>query len=581
MFSASVIDPDLGAKLPKNLSLIEETYRKEEKPKWWVFVERALELAKKYRFFHWELEFPDAFTKDERGFDLIVMNPPWDAVMPEDDDFFSIYYPRFRRIKKKSEKLKIKKKLLQESEIETSYDQYCTNIGQRLTFFKNSEQFLRRGSGHTNLWKLFLERALNLARKDGSFALVLDSAFVMNEGAKELRETLFDRRIRVLYEFENKNGIFPDIHRSYKFVILIADKAEPTSSFPAAFYLHDIEAFEGKVEQEKFIDMPIGLIRMSAPNTLSIPEIRNKNQFYVFSWLYQKHPLLGDEKKGWTVALIQELNRTTDSGLFRTDINGWALLEGKNFHQFVPDFEKPMFSVEPVKGLRTVARHREFLGINKELHEVVRLGFRNVASSTNVRSMVACIVPPNSFFAHSAPMTLPKKEGMKPGDAEYYSILAYLAAILNSMVFDFLIRTRVTMNLSFFFIYQTPVPASINGQIAHEIIKISARLSSVDGRFREFASVLGGECSSLTMKERVELTARLNALVAKHYGLNREQLEVILQSFEGFEEDKELVNMKEVRWNDTLIRKFNGEVRKRVLPYFDQLTFQENKVKAT
>lgn len=62
----------------------------------------------------------------------------------------------------------------------------------------------------------------------------------------------------------------------------------------------------------------------------------------------------------------------------------------------------------------------------------------------------------------------------------------------------------------------------------------------------------------------------------KHYGLNREQLEVILQSFDGFEEDKDLVNIKEVVWNDTLIRKFNGEVRKRVLPYFDQLTSKEN-----
>jgi len=578
MFCASVIEPELGAKLPKNLSLIEETYRKKEKPKWWADVEKALELAEEYRFFHWELEFPDAFTEDKRGFDVIVMNPPWDAVMPEDDDFFSVYYPRFRRIKKKSEKLKIKKKLLQESEIKTSYQEYCTNIRQRLAFFKNSEQFVRRGSGHTNLWKLFLERALNLARKDGSFALVLDSAFVTNEGAKELREAVFDKRIRVLYEFENKKKIF-EIDSRNKFVLLVVDNAPSTGVFPAAFYLHDVEALNGKTEQEKFIDMPIELIRTAAPDSLSIPEIRNKHQFEVFSWLYHKHPLLTDEKKGWTVALIQELNRTTDSGLFKTDIKGWPLIEGKNFNQFLPDFETPMFSVDPIKGLKTVTRHREFLSINKELHDVVRLGFRNVARSTDVRSMIACIAPPNSFFAHSAPMVLPKKEGMKPGSTDYYSILAYLAAILNSMVFDFLIRTRVTMNLSFFFIYQTPVPASINGQIAQEIIKISARLSSVDNRFSNFASALGVECGPLSMKERIELTAKLNALVAKHYGLNREQLEVILQSFEGFEEDKELVNMKEVKWNDTLIRKFNGEVRKRVLSYFDSLSSEQGEGK--
>jgi hypothetical protein len=44
----------------------------------------------------------------------------------------------------------------------------------------------------------------------------------------------------------------------------------------------------------------------------------------------------------------------------------------------------------------------------------------------------------------------------------------------------------------------------------------------------------------------VELTAKLNALVAKHYGLNRDQLQVILESFDGFEEDKDLVNLKDI-----------------------------------
>lgn len=575
---ARIIDEDIDKNLPNNLPFIYQTLKNGQKPKWWSSAKDALDLAEKYKFFHWELAFPDAFTKDIHGFDLIVMNPPWDAVMPEDDDFFSVHYPRFRRIKKKSEKLKKKQNLLHSPEIKAAYEKYRTNIKQRLAFFKKSEQFVRRGSGHTNLWKLFLERALNLAVKDGSFALVLDSAFVTNKGAKELREALFDKKIRVLYEFENKKKIF-EIDSRNKFVLLVVDNAPSTGVFPAAFYLHDVEALDGKTEQEKFIDMPIELIRTSAPDSLSIPEIRNNNQFKVFSWLYQKHFLLADEKKGWTVALIQELNRTTDSGLFKTDISGWSLIEGKNFNQFLPDFEKPMFNVDPAKGLKTVARHREFLGINKELHDVVRLGFRNVARSTDVRSMIACIVPPNSFFAHSAPIVLPKKEGMRPGDVTYYSILAYLAAILNSIVFDFLIRSRVTMNLSFFFIYQTPVPASPTDAIGNQIIKASTRLSCIDERFKDLAEKIGVNYGKLSMKERIELTAKLNALVAKHYGLLREQLDIIMQSFEGFEEDKELIRMKEIKWDDTLVRKFNGEVRKRVLSYFDSLTPEQNEGK--
>jgi methylase of polypeptide subunit release factors len=34
------------------------------------------ELASKYRFLHWPLEFADLFH-ERGGFDLIVGNPPW------------------------------------------------------------------------------------------------------------------------------------------------------------------------------------------------------------------------------------------------------------------------------------------------------------------------------------------------------------------------------------------------------------------------------------------------------------------------------------------------------------------------
>ena len=72
------------------------------------------------------------------------------------------------------------------------------------------------------------------------------------------------------------------------------------------------------------------------------------------------------------------------------------------------------------------------------------------------------------------------------------------------------------------------------------------------------------------MKERIELAAELNALVARHYSLKREELGVILKSFDGFEEDDGLVKMEgAIQWNDQLVRKFNGEVRKRVVGYFE------------
>jgi hypothetical protein len=333
------------------------------------------------------------------------------------------------------------------------------------------------------------------------------------------------------------------------------------------------------MEQDKFVEIPVTLIKISAPDSLSIPEVRNNKQLEVFSWLYQNQPLLSDTKKGWNVALLTELHRTADSGLFRTDGKGWLLIEGKNFHQFVLEYEKTLFTIDPKEGLKRTSKHREYYGINKEIHQTVRLGFRDVASSTNVRSMIACILPPESLSPNTAVLVFPQKNGSLLREAEYLRFIAYLAGMFNSFVFDFLIRSRITMHLNFFYVFQTPLPSNLSNSIAGEIIRISARLSSPDKRFNEFASASKVEFGPLSMRERIELTAKLNALVAKHYGLNREQFEIILQSFEGFEEDKELEKMKEVRWDDALMRKLNGEVRKRVLAYFDSLNHEQIGVK--
>ena len=52
-------------------------------------------------------------------------------------------------------------------------------------------------------------------------------------------------------------------------------------------------------------------------------------------------------------------------------------------------------------------------------------------------------------------------------------------------------------------------------------MQLAARLSSPDARFRELAEAVGVPFGPLTMMERLERTAELNALVARHYGLSR------------------------------------------------------------
>lgn len=48
---------------------------------WWQAFEA---VRKRERFFHWELDFPEVFLDpEERGFDVILGNPPWDKIKPD------------------------------------------------------------------------------------------------------------------------------------------------------------------------------------------------------------------------------------------------------------------------------------------------------------------------------------------------------------------------------------------------------------------------------------------------------------------------------------------------------------------
>ncbi|MEI8003734.1 MAG: DNA methyltransferase, partial [Methanothrix sp.] len=51
---------------------------------------RAQALAGEKRFFHWELEFPEAFQGENRGFDVVVGNPPYirEETISNDSTFF-------------------------------------------------------------------------------------------------------------------------------------------------------------------------------------------------------------------------------------------------------------------------------------------------------------------------------------------------------------------------------------------------------------------------------------------------------------------------------------------------------------
>jgi len=61
---------------------------------------KALELTEEKRFFHWDLEFPEVFFRNNPGFDIVIGNPPYlniSKIKDEEIKYLKTYKSAFRR----------------------------------------------------------------------------------------------------------------------------------------------------------------------------------------------------------------------------------------------------------------------------------------------------------------------------------------------------------------------------------------------------------------------------------------------------------------------------------------------------
>ena len=421
------------------------------------------------------------------------------------------------------------------------------------------------------MWKLFLERMMGLVTEGGMLAVVVPSGILTNEGAKDLRKAMLKMRIVSIYGFENRRKIFPEVHASYKFVLLTASNTKPAPNFNAAFYLHDIASLGGKTEQKKFLMMPIDLVSLTSPDVLAISEVRSDKDVEILNQVYSNHKCVKDglDNGKYTIGFVRELDRTNDSRLFRRDGKGWPLIEGKNFHQFIPNYTKPEFTVLMKNGLDKTQSKKEYADQNLEIHNCAVFAFRKVASATNIRTMISCIIPPHRFFSDSSPLIILQQNNKLRLGKEYDKKILYLVAIFNSMTFDYLIRLQSNMNLNFFIVNKIAIPQNTASSLAQKIISLSSRLTMQNDNFVTMAKKLDCKIQSLDMNKRIQIMAELDALVAHHYGLNRNHYEHILSTFKPKKQDSEFNDFTE--WNDGAIHTLNYEVKKQALKFYDMI----------
>ena len=135
--------------------------------------------------------------------------------------------------------------------------------------------------------------------------------------------------------------------------------------------------------------------------------------------------------------------------------------------------------------------------------------------------MISTIIPPGYVCGNSIAI-------VRIGDLK---AMCFLCGVLNSFVVDYLLRQKVSANVNMFYFLELPIPRMKDGQYFESIAKKVVQLVATTSDFSTLKSELGMIAPVTDEQDRQSVRNKIDALVAKMYGINEEELKDILSQF--------------------------------------------------
>ncbi len=279
---------------------------------------RAVDLAREARAFHWPLEFPDVMAAG--GFAVVLGNPPWEVMQLGEEEYFAQRVPEIAELAGAARKRAIAALERESPVIFTAYEADKRRFEASNDFARASGRFDLTARGKVNTYGLFAELFANLAGLRGRAGVIVPTGIATDATTAPFFAALVDdKRLALLFDFENRAGLFPAVDSRMKFCCLTIGRNVDEAAF--ASFLTDTAQLS---EPERRFTLSAADIARINPNTKTAPVFRAREDARMTAKIYDRVPVLIDEGKGaagnaWQIEFRQGLfNMTSDSGLFRT-----------------------------------------------------------------------------------------------------------------------------------------------------------------------------------------------------------------------------------------------------------------------
>jgi hypothetical protein len=357
-----------------------------------------------------------------------------------------------------------------------------------------------------------------------------------------------------------------------------------------AFFLHTTDDL---AEPERRFALSPDEVALMNPNTGTVPVFRTRQDTELTKKLYRAVPVLVNEETGenpWGVSFLRMFDMANDSHLFHTreeleaqgftlvgncfgqrERGAYLLYEDWMIHQFDHRYNSHDASQTPLEQHQKpsfVPMPRYWVGADKVREKIENLPtqrwfvtFRDIARTTDSRTAIFAIIP-RAAVSHPVPMVISQKL-LKP-------LGLALFANFNSFVLDFAVRQKLSgYHLTYYNLRQLPVPSPncYTPDLLDVIVPRVVELTYTAWDLQPFAQDILDEVGEETWarwfdsdhlgspapvhdspppswaagdtpapfvwdeQRRAALRAELDALYAHLYGLTRDELAYILDTF--------------------------------------------------
>jgi hypothetical protein len=555
-------------------------------------VAQTIDVAEAVSAFHWPIEFPDVMRK--RGFDVVIGNPPWETMSPDAKEFFATYDHEVRFMSPEDQKAAYNR-ILETPVIAESWNSYCRDLYTQVQFYKESGRYRlfapgNLGKGDLNVYRMFVETALSVAKPGGYAAQIVPDGLYNGANAAAIRQFLFDHcQLIRLIGFQNLQRVwFPEVYYRMKFCMYLAKKGGRTDTFKASFGV--LSADQLNSIPGNALEIPVSLVREFSPDAMAIMDFAALEDISICRKMYARYPKFGEKVDGLPFRYyMREVDMGADRGLFSVGSHGLPVFEGRMVDSY--DYRAKGYAsgrgrsadwVDLPFGSANKAILPQWRILQKAVPDKLfgridkyRIGFCDVASSTNERALFAALIPPNTICGHKVPTLL--------FDCGAPSDLLLWLGVANSLTMDFVVRKKVALQMSFTIMDSLPFPRDwATTPAARGIAERVFALCAVGQDMNDFHRLVREEgrihCASSGVEfadQRARLIAEIDALVAHEvYGLTRREMLYILDPANLLGEDCGIETFRALKNRE--IREY-GEFRMQrlVLEAWDELVAKD------